>query len=264
MPTVPGSPGTIEDPDAGARVRRADRLSGHHQGDGGRRREGDARSRTTPSSSPSSSAWRRTRRWRRSATATSTSRSIWSIRATSRFRCWAIRTARSIHLGERDCSVQRRHQKLIEESPSPALNPELRRRMGEAAVALASQHRLPGRRARSSFCSTPMGKFYFMEMNTRIQVEHPVTEMVTELRPGEGADPDRGGRAHQLHGRRHAGCGATPSSAASTPRIRTGTSSRVPGSSPRTTRRAVPASGSTRTSTPATPCRRTTTRCSPR
>ncbi|MCU0622193.1 MAG: acetyl-CoA carboxylase biotin carboxylase subunit [Gemmatimonadales bacterium] len=69
------------------------------------------------------------------------------------------------HLGERDCSVQRRHQKLIEESPSPALTPELRRRMGESAVALASND----------------GSFYFMEMNTRIQVEHPVTEMVTSF-----------------------------------------------------------------------------------
>jgi propionyl-CoA carboxylase alpha chain len=101
-----------------------------------------------------------------------------------------------IHLGERDCSIQRRHQKIVEESPSPAVTPEIRRRMAEAAVALArkigytnagtvefllappprhaQQQRAPGAPA-------PSGDFYFIEVNTRIQVEHPVTEMVTGL-----------------------------------------------------------------------------------
>jgi propionyl-CoA carboxylase alpha chain len=102
-----------------------------------------------------------------------------------------------IQLGERDCSIQRRHQKVVEESPSPAVTPEVRRRMAEAATALARkigytnagtvefllappppQHaqdrRAPG-------APEPSGEFYFIEVNTRIQVEHPVTEMVTGL-----------------------------------------------------------------------------------
>jgi len=85
-----------------------------------------------------------------------------------------------IHLGERDCSVQRRHQKLIEEAPSPAMTPKLREEMGTAAVKGAKAINYVGAGTIEMLLDTD-GKYYFMEMNTRIQVEHPVTEMLTGI-----------------------------------------------------------------------------------
>lgn len=85
-----------------------------------------------------------------------------------------------IHLGERDCSIQRRHQKVLEEAPSPALNERLRRNMGETAIRVAKAVGYTGV-GTVEFLMDKDGRYYFIEMNTRIQVEHPVTEVVTGI-----------------------------------------------------------------------------------
>jgi acetyl-CoA carboxylase biotin carboxylase subunit len=94
------------------------------------------------------------------------------------FQILADAYGNAVHLGERECSVQRNHQKLVEESPSPAIPPEQRRAMGER-VAKAVARIGYVNAGTVEFLRDPAGNLYFMEMNTRLQVEHPVTEMVT-------------------------------------------------------------------------------------
>lgn len=96
------------------------------------------------------------------------------------FQIMADKFGHVVHLGERDCSIQRRHQKVLEESPSIAISNELRKKMGEAAVKAARTGRYENA-GTIEFLLDKNKNFYFMEMNTRIQVEHPVTEMVTGL-----------------------------------------------------------------------------------
>jgi acetyl-CoA carboxylase, biotin carboxylase subunit len=95
------------------------------------------------------------------------------------FQIMADEKGNLVHMGERECSIQRRHQKLMEEAPSPGLTADLRRRMSEAAVKAARAARYEN--AGTIEFLLQDGKFYFIEMNTRIQVEHPVTEMVTGM-----------------------------------------------------------------------------------
>ncbi len=110
------------------------------------------------------------------------------------FQILADKHGNVIHLGERDCSIQRRHQKLVEESPSPVLTPKLRAAMGDAAVKAAKAVNYVSAGTIEFLLSPKEGKYYFMEMNTRIQVEHPVTEEITgidlikeQIRIAEGA-----------------------------------------------------------------------------
>ena len=153
-----------------------------------------------------------------SATTASTSSATSRTRATSRSRSSPTAHGNVIHLGERDCSIQRRHQKLIEEAPGPHVDEEMRERIGKIATEAA---RAVDYRGAGTIEGMQVGdEYFFLEMNTRVQVEHCVTEMVTgidivreqmRIAAGEGLSITR----------TRSRCAATRSSAGSTPRPRT-------------------------------------------
>ena len=165
----------------------------------------------------------------RSATIASSSRSSSRSRATSRSRCSATRTATSSTSGERECSIQRRHQKVIEEAPSPFLDDEDAACDGQAGGRAREGREATARAGTVEFVVDADRSFYFLEMNTRLQVEHPVTEMITGLDLVELMIRVAAGREAAVLAGRDRPARAGRSRRASTPRTRRGTSCLRPG-----------------------------------
>jgi len=179
VPTVPGSEGVVSDPDEAMRI--AEEVGfpimvKASAGGGGK----GMRIAPDPESFP-----KLLQAAQNEARAAFGDASVYLERAIVRprhveFQVFGDQHGKVVHLGERDCSIQRRHQKLVEEAPSPALDEELRARMGDAAVRAAEVIDYVGA-GTVEFLLDASGDFYFIEMNTRIQVEHPVTEVTTGL-----------------------------------------------------------------------------------
>ena len=259
MPCVPGSDGALpEDPEEVVKLARTVELPGDHQGRRRRRRarharrphRGRAHRRGEPDPQP--------RRRPRSATRRSTWRSIWSTPRHIEVQVLADEHGGTLYLGERDCSMQRRHQKVIEEAPAPDITARQAARASASAASRRAAGSTTAAPAPSSSC-TRTSEFYFIEMNTRIQVEHPVTEMVTgidivqpQIRIAAGEKLALRQRDVELQRPRDRMPHQRRGSRTASRRRRAG--------SPRTTHPADPASASIRMSITATSSRPTTTR----
>ena len=179
IPCVPGSEGGVEDEERSAQDRRRNRLPGHRQGCGGRgrtRHEGRPWDPTTSRDAISAA--------KIEARTAFGNDSVYLEKYLAKPRHIEVQVlgdtqGHAIHLGERDCSLQRRHQKVWEEGPSPALNPEQRDGIGGIVAKAMAELGYVG--AGTVEFLYEDGKFFFIEMNTRVQVEHPVTEMITGI-----------------------------------------------------------------------------------
>ena len=178
VPVVPGSEGAVRDEHEAIKVAQeiGYPVMIKASSGGGRRGMRVREQRAQPQERTAGGFGPRPRR--PSGTTRSTSRSSSSDRATWRCRSSAIGAGNIIHLGERDCSIQRRHQKLIEESPSSSLTSKQRDKLGIAAIRMAKAAGYHNA-GTVEFLLSPDGNFYFIEVNARIQVEHSVTELVT-------------------------------------------------------------------------------------
>jgi propionyl-CoA carboxylase alpha chain len=199
--TVPGILGVIDDETHAVRDRRRDRLSGDDQGLGRRRRQGHAHRVFARPRSPK--AFARSKSEAKSSFGDDRmfiEKFIVDPRHIE-IQVLGDKHGNVIYLGERECSIQRRNQKVIEEAPSPLLDEATRRKMGEQAVALAKAVGYDSA-GTVEFVAGQDRSFFFLEMNTRLQVEHPVTELVTGRGSGRADDPRRGGRAAAIQAER--------------------------------------------------------------
>ena len=219
VPVLPGSDGPVQGEEQAIKVAKELGYPGHHQGGRRRRRPRHARRPHRRTSWPS-----RSRPRTREAEAAFGVGDVYLEKYVESPRHIEIQVlgdhhGNVVHLGERECSIQRRHQKLIEEAPSVALTEKQRRKLGATVVdaARAVQYTNAGT---FEFLMDPGGHFYFLEANTRLQVEHPVTEFITGIDIVKEQIRIAAGAAAVVQAGRHRVPGPLRSSAGSTPRTR--------------------------------------------